>query len=89
MRDTSPEIEKQFITMMMERSGQERLKMGFSMFNLARKQVVASIKMNKPNADMKEIRKGIFLRFYGQDFPPETQEKIFRQIERITEESKF
>ena len=89
MRDTSPEIERKFIEMMMRRSGQERLKMGFSMFNLARKQVVASIKMNKPNADRKEIRKDIFLRFYGQDFPPETQEKIFRQIERISEESKF
>ena len=89
MRDTSPEIEKQFIAMMMRRSGQERLRMGFSMFNMARRQVVASIKMNKPNADRKEIRKGIFLRFYGQDFPPETQEEIFRQIERISEESKF
>ena len=89
MRDTSLEIERKFMEMMMRRSGQERLRMGFSMFNMARRQVVASIKMNKPNADRKEIRKDIFLRFYGQDFPPETQEKIFRQIERISEESKF
>jgi hypothetical protein len=89
VRDTSPEIERKFIDMMMKRSGQERLKMGFSMFNMARRQVVAFIKMNKPNADRKEIRKDIFIRFYGQDFPPETQEKIFRQIERISEESKF
>ncbi len=51
MRDTSPEMERQFVEMMMRRSGQERLK--------------------------------------GEDFPPETQEKIFRQIERISEESKF
>jgi len=41
-------MERQFVEMMMRRSGQERLKMGFSMFNLTRKQVVASIKMNKP-----------------------------------------
>ena len=57
MRDTSPEMERQFVEMMMRRSGQERLKMGFSMFNMARRQVVASIKMSKPDADGKEIRK--------------------------------
>jgi hypothetical protein len=89
MRDTSPEMERQFVEMMMRRSGQERLKMGFSMFNMARRQVVASIKMSKPKADGKEIRKDLFLRFYGEDFPLETQEKIFRQIERISEEPKF
>lgn len=76
MRDTNPEIEERFVEMMMRRSGQERLRMGFSMFNMARRQVVASIKMNKPNADRKEIRKGIFLRFYGQDFSVEDQKKI-------------
>jgi len=38
---------------------------------------------------MKEIRRSLFIRFYGQDFPPEAQEEIFRQIERISEESKF
>lgn len=86
MRDTSPEMERQFVEMMMRRSGQERLRMGFSMFNMARRQVVASIKMNKPNADRKEIRKDIFLRFYGQDFPPEDQEKILRQIGSMSEE---
>ncbi len=82
MRDTNPEIEERFVEMMMRRSGQERLRMGFSMFNMARRQVVASIKMNKPNADKKEIRKGIFLRFYGQDFSVEDQKKILPRIER-------
>jgi hypothetical protein len=89
VRDTSPEIEKQFIAMMMKRSGQERLKMGFSMFNLARKQALASIRRNKRTAGTEEIRKELFSRFYGQEFSPEDQEKILRQIERITEESKF
>ncbi len=39
-------IESRFLEMMMKKSGQERLKMGFSMFDMARKQVVASIKLN-------------------------------------------
>jgi len=87
MRDTSPEIEKQYLQMMMERSGQERLKMGFSMFNLARKQALASIRRNKPTAGTEEIRKELFSRFYGEEFsPPEDQEKILRQIGRMREE---
>ncbi|MDC4203121.1 MAG: hypothetical protein MPW13_01790 [Candidatus Manganitrophus sp.] len=54
--------------------------MGFSMFDMARKQVLASILNQNPNADSKEIRKQLFLRFYGQDFTPEECEKILSQI---------
>ena len=80
MNDTVPEIESRFHQMMMKKSGEERLKMGFSMFNVARRQVEASIKVNKPNADIRDIRKGIFLRFYGHEFSPEEQEKILKRI---------
>jgi len=80
MNDTVPEIESRFHQMMMKKSGQERLKMGLSMFNVARRQVEASIKVNKPNADIRDIRKGIFLRFYGHEFSPEEQEKILKRI---------
>ncbi len=80
MNDTSAVMESRFQEMMMKKSGQERLKMGFSMFNTARRQVVASIKMDNPNADIKEIRRKIFLRFYGQEFSPEEQEKILKRI---------
>ncbi len=86
MKDTSLENEKQFIAMMMERSGQERLKMGFSMFNLARKQVLASIRRNKPTASGEEIRKELFFRFYGNEFSPEDQKKILRQIRSLRKE---
>ena len=80
MNDTVPAIESRFHQMMMKKSGEERLKMGFSMFNVARRQVEASIKVNKPNADIRDIRKGIFLRFYGHEFSPEEQEKILKRI---------
>jgi len=76
MNDTTPEIETHFRKMIMMKSGQERLKMGFAMFKLARKQVVASIRWNSPDVDVKEIRRKLFLRFYGQDFSQEDQEKI-------------
>ncbi len=76
MCDTSPEVEERFFEMIMKESGQERMKMGFSMFNMARLQVIASIKMDKPRADLNEIRREIFLRFYGNDFSPQEQERI-------------
>jgi hypothetical protein len=80
MKDTSPEMESYFNELMMKKSGQERLKMGFSMFDMARRQVLASIINDNPNADPSEIRREIFLRFYGQDFPPAEQERILAQI---------
>ena len=75
MNDTNPEIEKRFREMIMERSGEERLKMGFSMFNMARRQVISSIKRDNPDANIQEIKKEIFLRFYGQDFSSEERKK--------------
>ncbi len=72
MKDTSPEMESRFCEMIMKKSGEERLKMGFSMFDTARKQGV----------DMKTIRKEIFLCFYGQEFSSKEQEKILTHINR-------
>ncbi|TLD41251.1 MAG: hypothetical protein JETT_2498 [Candidatus Jettenia ecosi] len=54
--------------------------MGFSMFDMARKQVVASIKMDNPQSSKSDIKRELFLRFYGQDFSPEEQKKILSQL---------
>ncbi|MBI4849362.1 MAG: hypothetical protein HY808_12450 [Nitrospirae bacterium] len=80
MKDTSPEMEDCFNDMMMQKSGEERLKMGFSMFDTSRRQVIASIKMNNPEADDKAVRKELFDRFYGQDFSSEESGKILAGI---------
>lgn len=80
MNDTSPEVESLFNELMMKKTGQERMRMGFSMFEMARKQVLASIIHQNPKADSKEIRKQLFLRFYGDDFTPEEREKILARM---------
>ena len=80
MNDTSLFIESHFLEMMMKKSGEERLKMGFSMFDLARQQVIASIMRDNPNADIKDIKRELFLRFYEQDFPLEEREKILCKL---------
>jgi len=68
MLDTHESIQLRFEKMMMERSPIERLKMGCSMFDTAKEIVRSSILNKNPQASLEEIRKGIFLRFYGQDF---------------------
>ena len=80
MNDTTLEMEKLMDRLIMKKTGAERLKMGFSMFNFARKQVEASILSTNPKADGKEIKRELFLRFYGQDFTPLEREKILRAI---------
>ena len=80
MNDTDEKTQNLFNAMIMSKSGQERLAMGFSMFNMARRQVIAAIKQNKPYADAMEIKRDIFLRFYGQDFTPEEQTKILKRL---------
>lgn len=54
--------------------------MGFSMFDMARMQVEAGIRADYPNATRQEIRREIFLRFYGHEFSPEEQERILKRI---------
>ena len=80
MNDTSSFIETRFMEMMMKKSGQDRLKMGFSMFDMARGQVIASIQRKNPNVDIKDLERELFLRFYGQDFSSEEQEKILHKL---------
>ena len=80
MNDTDEKTQNLFNAMIMSKSGQERLAMGFSMFNMARRQVIASIMQDNPHADASEIKKGIFLRYYGQDFSPEEQKKILKRL---------
>ncbi len=80
MKDTHILVESRFLEMMMERSGQERMKMGFSMFDMVRRQVIASIKEGNPNASMNDIKKEIFIRFYAHEFSQKEREKILNCI---------
>lgn len=81
MNDTSPEMEQRFREMLMARSGEERLKMACSMHETARHLVIASLLQENPNATPEELRRGLFLRFYGQDFSPEESERILTALE--------
>ena len=81
MKDTPPEIEARYRDMLMQRSGEERLKMGCAMRETARALVEASIREQDPQATPEAVRKGLFLRFYGHEFDVESREKILTAIE--------
>lgn len=74
--DTHKLIESRFHRMMMEHSSEERLQMGCSMFDTAKEIVRSSILERHPHISMQELKKEIFLRFYGEDFEPEQKRKI-------------
>ena len=68
--------------MMMAKSGIERLMMGFEMYEMARKMVIASITKDNPGITDREMKISLLKRFYGDDLSPDTRKKF---IERIKE----
>lgn len=84
MNDTPPEIERKYLEMLMERSGEERLKMGCSMYSTARALVEASVLEKDPLASPAAVRQALFLRFYGHEFDSETREKILIALDRVS-----
>jgi predicted ABC-class ATPase len=81
MKDTSPEMDARYRDMLMQRSGEERLKMGCAMRETARAFAEASILEQDLQATPEAVRKGLFLRFYGHEFNAESREKILAAIE--------
>lgn len=81
MKDTPIEMAAHYWDMLMQRSGEERLKMGCAMRETARAFVESSILEQNPQATPETVRKGLFLRFYGHEFDAESQAKILAAIE--------
>lgn len=81
MNDTAPEVDQTFQAMLLERSGEERLKMGCSMHGTAQALVRASVLEKDPLASPAALRQALFLRFYGHEFDADTREKILHSLE--------
>ena len=75
MKDTSEKMEQIYNDMIMKKTPEERVKMGFSMLHSARRIVLSTI------TDKKNWRKEMFLRFYGDEFSPTQKEKILHALE--------
>ena len=88
MNDTDPEVEQKFIAMLLERSGEERLKMGCSMHATAQALVKASVLEKDPLASPAALRRALFLRFYGHEFDAEARDKILLALEKVDREKR-
>ena len=63
--------------LMAEKTGEERMLMGFSMFDFSSRILLSSIRNNTTPEKLKEA---IFLRLYGNDFDSEQQKKILNLL---------
>lgn len=77
MFDTHPDVAVRFEKMLMSKSGEQRLLMGCSMYDMAKKIVQSAILAQHPAITPQEMKREIFLRFYGQEFSPADKEKLF------------
>lgn len=83
MTDTSPAMQKLYDDMILSLSGEERLRMAGSMFQTARRLVLASLLEQNPNATPEDLRVGLFLRFYGDDFDEKRKEAIIAELRAL------
>jgi hypothetical protein len=65
---------------MMSKTGQERLVMGCSMYDTAKEIVRSAIYNSRPRITDAEIKREIFLRFYGQEFSEDDREKLLSAL---------
>lgn len=77
MTDTDPKMQMRMNSMMMKKTGVERLKMGLSMFDMAKKLVIASIIAAGNGSD---IRRQLLLRFYQTDLDPKTIDRMSGRV---------
>ncbi len=77
MNDTAPEIQDKIDDIYKNKTGEEKLLIALSMFETARELVISSF---PKNLSEKELRKALFLRFYGNDFSVDEKAKILSNL---------
>lgn len=80
MFDTHPDAAVRYRDLMMSKSGQQRLLMGCSMYDTAKKIVRSAILNSRPEITDKDMKKEIFLRFYAQEFSRADREKFLSNL---------
>jgi hypothetical protein len=80
MLDTHADIAVRFKNMMMHKSGEQRLRMGCSMYDAAKQIVRSAIYESHPEVTDIEMKREIFLRFYGHEFSPADRKKFITAL---------
>jgi len=80
MNDTPEAVQNFYRTLLMSRSGSERVKMGCAMFDTARAFARANLRGLSHSDD--ELRVRLFVRTYGGDFDADTAARIVEWFSR-------
>lgn len=80
MKDTSRNIDELYRQRLLALSGEKRFLIGDSMYSTARQVVVASIKTRNQQGDPSELKRALFLRFYGHEFSSPERQKILSTL---------
>ncbi len=80
MNDTHPEIAALFRKLMMQKTGEQRLIMGCSMYDAAKQIVRSSIYNSRPGITEEQMRREIFIRFYGHEFSKADRDRILSAL---------
>ena len=80
LNNTHPDVAIRFRDLMMSKSGQQRLLMGCSMYDTAKQIVRSAIYNNRPDIMDKDLKKEIFLRFYGNEFSRADRKKFLSSL---------
>lgn len=86
MKDTAAAVDREYRARLLERSGEDRVRMGCSMHAAALALVRASVLERDPHISPAGMRRAIFLRVYGDEFAPAVRENILRKLARGDEE---
>lgn len=82
MNDTCSDIALRYRRLIMKKSNQERLMIASSMFDMTKKIVKSSIINQNSQILQCELKKEIFLRFYGLEFNSGQKKKILNFLEK-------
>lgn len=80
MNDTSPKIAKKMGELIQKKTPEERLKMGCSMYDFSKRLITHSILEERPGLSTAELRRELFLKFYGNDFNPKQRQEILEHL---------
>lgn len=82
MNDTTPEMRKKQLEIIMKMTPQQRFEEGMRMIEFTRKVVENSILQKNPNLTPTELKIEVFKRYYGKEFSEEQQELIFEHFRK-------
>ena len=80
MKDTPSEVEIKYRNLLLACSPSERLAMAGRMFGTAKALVEAGIRQQHGELPPAELRRHLFLRFYGQDFSETEKKRILDSL---------